>query len=109
MADFVRFSLSLVVRVGLLLAGLVFFASLLAAGMVLLSVWLLRALWAKITGKPVLPWVFQMNRRPPWQKAGQGTGFSTAQTHAGADVIDAEVTEVSDVTDVRIKRIDTSP
>ena len=45
------------VRVVLLLAGVVFFMSVLAAGMVLALVWGLRALWAKLTGRPVMAWV----------------------------------------------------
>lgn len=105
MADVVKSLLGLVVRLGLLLAGLVFFASLLAAGAVLLSMWLLRALWAKVTGRAVQPWVFQMNRRPPWQQADRG---ANPQAQSSADVIDAEVKVVADVTDVSIKRIDPS-
>lgn len=106
MAEFVRSILGLVLRLGLLLAGLVFFASVLAAGLVLLSVWLLRALWAKVTGKPVQPWVFQMKRRPPWQQANPGGGFGGAPLQASDDVIDAEARDVTVVTDVEPKRID---
>lgn len=106
MTEFVRSLLGLVVRVGLLLAGLVFFASLLAAGMLFLALWLLRALWAKLTGQPVRPWVFQMNRRPPWQQGPTGSGPGRAPS--SGDVIDAEARDVSVVTDVEPKRIDSS-
>lgn len=106
MGDFVRSILALMLRLGLLLAGLVFFASVLAVGLLLLSLWLLRALWAKITGKPVQPWVFQMMRRPPWQQGGRGSGFGGAPQPSTDDVIDAEVRDVSVVTDVEPKRID---
>lgn len=108
MADIVKSLLGLVLRLGLLLAGLVFFASVLAAGLLLLSVWLLRALWAKLTGQPVRPWVFQMNRRPPWQRADASGGFGATSASSSADVVDAEVRDVSVVTDVEVKRIDTS-
>ncbi len=108
MADVVKSLLRFVLRLGLLLAGLVFFASVLAAGMLLLSVWLLRALWARLTGKPVQPWVFQMNTRPPWQRARQPGGFGASPAQSSADVVDAEVRDVSVVTDVEVKRIDTS-
>lgn len=101
MADFVGSILGLMLRLGLLLAGLLFVASVLGAGLVLLAVWLLRALWAKVTGQPVRPWVFQMNRRPPWQRAERG-----APSHASDDVIDAEARDVTVVTDVEPKRID---
>lgn len=105
MAEFVRSMLGFVLRLGLLLAGLVFFASVLSVGLLLLALWLLRALWAKVTGRPVQPWVFQMNRRPPWQQAQQG---SSGRAPSSADVIDAEVRDVSVVTDVEPKRIDPS-
>lgn len=105
MAEFVRSLLGWVLRLGLLLAGLVFFASVMAVGLLLLAVWMLRALWAKVTGQPVRPWVFQMNRRPPWQQAHQA-GPGRAQS--SADVIDAQARDVSVVTDVEPKRIDSS-
>lgn len=108
MADLVKSVLGFVLRLGLLLAGLVFFASVLAAGVLLLSVWLVRALWAKVTGQPVQPWVFQMNRRPPWQRADRSGGFGASAAPSSADVIDAQVRDVSVVTDVEVKRIDTS-
>ena len=103
MAEFLRSLLGWVVRFGLLLAGLVFFASVIAVGMLFLGVWLLRALWAKVTGQPVRPWVFQMNRRPPWQQAHQ-SGPGRAQS--AADEIDTKARDVSVVTDVEPKRID---
>ena len=105
MAEFVRSILGFVLRLGLLLAGLVFFVSVMAAGLLLLALWLLRALWAKVTGQPVRPWVFQMNRRPPWQQTHPG---GTGRAPSSADVIDAEVRDVSVVTDVEPKRIDPS-
>ena len=105
MAEFVRSLLGFVLHLGLLLAGLVFFASLLVAGMLLLSVWLLRALWAKLTGKPVQPWVFKMHRRPPWQRAGRSHGFGGSQAPSSDDVIDAQARDVTVVTDVEPKRI----
>ena len=104
MAELVRSILGWVLRLGLLLAGLLFFASLMAAGMVFLTLWLLRALWAKVTGRPVQPWVFQMNRRPPWQQANPGSGSGPAPS--SGDVIDAAARDVSVVTDVEPKRID---
>ncbi|TXT33207.1 MAG: hypothetical protein FD135_5538 [Comamonadaceae bacterium] len=107
MLDFVTSLLGLIIRLGLLLAGLVFFASLMAAGMVLLLLWLLRALWARLTGKPVMPWVFKFNRRPPWQQqAGRGDGFGNSPASSRDDVVDVQATDVSVVTDVEPKRIE---
>jgi hypothetical protein len=46
-------------------AGLIFFgASVLAMALILLGVWLLRALWAKPTGQPVNPPGFSSTARP---------------------------------------------
>lgn len=54
---------SFVLRVLLVLAALVFALSLaLAAGLVLL-VWGLRALWSKLTGRPVSPLVMRIDPR----------------------------------------------
>lgn len=93
--------LSLIFRIGLLLAGLVVLASVLVAASVLLALWLLRAAWAKLTGRPVQPWTFQVNRQAMWNRfnraPGQAPGHSPGTGRTGrhdADVIDAEVTDV---------------
>ena len=57
-----------VLRIVLVAMGLVMFLSLLAAALVLALVWSLRAAWARITGRPVIPWVMRMDPR---------TGFHT--------------------------------
>lgn len=55
------------VRAVLVLAGLVFFLSLLAVAMVLACLWALRALWARLTGKPVSPWAYmRVDPRHGW-------------------------------------------
>lgn len=68
MNDFVAGVVRLLLRVVVVAMGLVLFASLLVAVMVLALVWALRAGWARLTGRPVTPWVMRMNPR---------TGFST--------------------------------
>jgi len=96
--------LNVAVRIGLLLAGLVFFISLLGAGLLLMAAWLLRALWAKLTGKPVHPWTFQVNRQAAMNRFyRKSTGSRGTAVHD--DVVDAEVRDVSVVTDVEPKRI----
>ena len=98
--------LGFVVRVGLLLAGLVFFASLLAAGLVVLIIWLMRALWAKLTGQPVSPWTFQVNRQAVWQRFNQdGIGQPGGAATKHDNVVDVEAADVTVVTDVEPKRI----
>ena len=70
--------LRLVVRVVAVAMGLVLFLSLLAAAMVLALVWLLRAFWARLTGRPLAtPWSAWMTRVDP------RTGFRTVYRSAG--------------------------
>lgn len=67
MNDFVAGVVSLLLRLVVIAMGLVLFASLLVAAMLLALVWVLRAGWARLTGRPVTPWVMRMDPR---------TGFS---------------------------------
>jgi hypothetical protein len=90
-----------VFRVVLVLAGLVFMASLFAAALLVLVVWLLRAAWARLTGQPVMPWTFQVNRQAMWNRFNRGPGAGGARQRDESDVIDAEVKEVTEVTEVR--------
>ena len=69
MNDFVASVLRLTVRLVVLAMGVVVFLSLMAAVLVLAAMWALRAGWARLTGRPVAPWVMRMDPR---------TGFSTA-------------------------------
>jgi len=92
--------LGVMVRLGLLLAGLVFLLSLLAAALLLLLVWLARALWAKLTGQAVRPWVFRVNRQAMWSRFYRASGSRDSRPagHAprrdDSDVIDVEPKEI---------------
>jgi hypothetical protein len=66
--EFVAGVLRWVLRLVVFAMGVVLFLSIVAAVMVLALVWALRAGWARLTGKPVTPWVVRMDPR---------TGFST--------------------------------
>lgn len=68
MNEIVAGLLRFVLRVVVVAMGVVLFLSLLAAVMVLALVWTLRAGWARLTGRPVTPWVMRMDPR---------SGFST--------------------------------
>ncbi len=70
---------------------LVFLLSLLAAALLLLAWWGVRALWAKLTGRPVQPLVFTILSRSRWQRFYPGAAGTQA---AQADVIDVESRQV---------------
>lgn len=105
MTDWVFRVLGGVLRVGLFLAGLVFFASLLVAALLVLLVWLLRALWASLTGRPIAPWTFQFNRGAAWNRFYRRGGSGASGVPPSREVFEAQVREVNDVTDVEPKRI----
>jgi hypothetical protein len=94
--NFIKNLFTLMFRLVLMVAGFIFIASLMAAGLLLLVVWLLRALFARLTGRPVTPWAFQMNRQAVWSRFYKTPGQTSEANHRPADVIDAEVKEVKE-------------
>jgi hypothetical protein len=85
--------LKFLLRLLLISVGLIFTASLLVVMLVLMSIWLLRLLWAKLTGQAVAPFVMRMNPRH---------GFGTVFRHARHSE-SAPKRDVQDVTDVQPK------
>jgi hypothetical protein len=78
-------------------AGLIFALSLLILMIVLLALWGLRALWCKLTGQPVNPFVMHMNPR---------TGFDQVFRQADRNSNAADKPprrDLQDVTDVEPK------
>jgi flagellar biosynthesis protein FlhB len=86
------------VRILLVVAGLVFAASLMVLMLVLLALWCLRAVWCKLTGQPINPFVMRMNPRAGFdqvfKQAERGERPSIKPKRSGMD----------DVTDVEQKR-----
>lgn len=60
--------MNFILRVILLLLGLVFAASLAVAVMLLAAVWGVRYAWARLTGKPVSPWVMRFDPRSGFER-----------------------------------------
>lgn len=85
-------------RVVVFAMGAVLFASVLAAALVLAGIWLLRALWARLTGQPVTPWVMRMDPRTGWSTVYRSTARWTAQRTDPSRRADAA--PAPDVTDV---------
>ena len=84
-------------RLVVLAMGVLFFLSLLAAAAVLAVVWGLRALWARLTGRPVTPWVMRMDPRTGWSTVYRSTARWTAQRPEQPRRDDRDVTDVTDV------------
>jgi hypothetical protein len=95
--------LTLLVRVLLVAAGL-FFALVLSCLFVLvLAVWLLRAGWAKLTGRPVTPFVMRKGPRQAFEEMmRRGPGPQASRTPR-SDAAAGFARPSGDVTDVEPK------
>jgi flagellar biosynthesis protein FlhB len=93
------------IRLVLVAAGLVFAASLALMAIVLLVLWCLRAVWCKLTGKPINPFVMRMS-----PGAGFGNIYRSRQAPDSAEsVTKSKRIATDDVTDVQAKDIDDRP
>lgn len=81
-------------RVVLLLAGLVFMTSLLLAALMMMGVWLMQALWARLTGQPVRAWTFRVNPQATWNRFYRPPGSGRPNARDDSDVVDVKIKEV---------------
>jgi hypothetical protein len=107
-SEFFSGLMRLVLQLTLVVFALIFVASLLAAAALLAGVWSLRALWAKITGRPIAPWTMRMSPGAGWHqvfRAGErwSPANRAARAAGGAETRSARGT--ADVTDVQVKEI----
>jgi hypothetical protein len=77
--------LTFIVRGFFVVAGLVFAVAIAAAASIALTLWLLRAAWARLTGRPVQPFIAKVDPR---------RGFRRAARYPQADVVDVEARPV---------------
>lgn len=117
--DFVNTLARWAVRIFLLLAGAVFFVSLLAVASLLALLWGARALWAKLTGRPVNPWVMPamrpgaswgMYRAGGWVNPMAGAAASAAPGAPPAAEAESKRSGVlasaaRDITDVQVREV----
>ena len=101
MADFVTGMVRFLVRAVVLAMGLVFVASLVLVMAVLAVLWGLRALWAKLTGQPMTPWVMRVNPSAGWNRASRAA--SRWQPAAKPPGGHSAGRDLADVTDVQVK------
>lgn len=85
MNDFANTVARWTVRTILLLAGAVFFLCLLAVATLLALAWGARALWAKLTGRPVAPWVMPAMRPGASWGVYRAGGWPGSMAGAGAN------------------------
>lgn len=92
---------ALLLRLILFFGGVLFALSLLLAGVLLVLLWALRSVWAKLTGKAVAPFVMRVDPGTGFSRvfrsgAGAPPPAGAAPAHSGtrgrlADVEDVEV------------------
>lgn len=95
--------LSFLFRVLLVAAGLVFAASLLVVFVLLLALWSLGALWARLTGRPVTPFTMRMGPRAAFDEAmrrAQSPAAASRTPRADAAAGAGARGRLADVTDV---------
>ena len=105
--------LNFILRVVLFFLGLVVAASLVCAVLLLAAVWSLRAGWAKITGKPVTPWVMRFNPRSGFDRftaagrAPEPTAADVTNARARGESVRSPIAlgDADDVTDVRARPV----
>ena len=82
------------VRLIFVVAGLIFAASLLVVMLVMLMLWVLRALWFKLTGRSITPFAMRINPRAGFEqvfrRAERGSVASRAPRREMGDVTDVE-------------------
>jgi hypothetical protein len=92
--------MTFLLRLFLIAAGLLFAASMAVAAVLMLALWGVRAAWAKVTGRPVTPFIMGINPRSGFERmyrnAGQGSRTPRADAVRSAK-------NVSDVTDVEAR------
>lgn len=90
-----------IVRAVLLLAGLLFAASLAVAALLMLAVWSVKAGWARLTGRPVTPFVVRIDPRGGFDRMYRRAEPAPSRTPR-ADAV-RQGRPAGDVTDVQAR------
>ena len=91
--------MTFLLRLFLLLAGLVVAASLAVAAVIVLALWGVRAVWARLTGRPVMPFVVHVDPRGGFERMVRRPARGGAPPRADAVRAGSPI----DVTDVEPK------
>lgn len=90
-------------RLVLLVAGLVIAASLLLVALLFLALWTLHALWARLTGRTVQPFVWRMPARPGFGNVFRPRSRAPQAQDAGS-ASPVGRRQLPDIEDVEVKR-----
>jgi len=102
--DFVAQLIRFLLRVVLIGFALVFAASLLVVVLLLASAWGVRALWAKLTGRPVTPWVMRVDPGAGWNRVFRaGDRWQPGAREPASSGPAQRERDLIDVTDVQVK------
>ncbi|RYF81727.1 MAG: hypothetical protein EOO29_09555 [Comamonadaceae bacterium] len=111
---------SFLIRVILFFVGLLFAASLAVVALLLVAVWMARAGWSRLTGKPMTPWTVMFgNRFDPRAgferfraaaaRQGGPTAADVAAARARGESVKSPIVNIGrggdDVTDVRARPV----
>lgn len=91
--------LNFLLRAALLAAGLVFAASLLLVSVILIALWSLRTLWARLTGRPTTPFIMRFGPRAAFEEMARRARPQPSRTPR-ADAAAGPRGRLADVTDV---------
>jgi hypothetical protein len=96
--------LSFLLRVFLLLGGLLFAASLAVAFVLMAAVWGVRVVWARLTGRPVMPFIMRMGPRAGFERMYRrpAPAQSRASRTPRADAVQPGA-KAGDITDVEAR------
>ena len=91
-AGLVRWSL----RAVLLLLGVLVFLGVVGLGLLLALVWGLRALWARLTGRPISPWTMPLDPRASWRNMYQRSQNAWPNPRKSSTQTEGDVTDVTE-------------
>lgn len=95
--------LAFLLRLALLAAGLVFAASLAIVFVFLLAAWGLRSAWARLTGRPVTPFIMRMGPGRAFEEMMRRARPAEPSRTPRADAAGGPRRSIGDVTDVQAR------
>jgi hypothetical protein len=89
--------MTFLLRLFLIAAGLLFAASMAVAAVLMLALWGVRAVWAKLTGRPIMPFIMGINPRSGFERMYRKAGQGSRKPRADAVRFARKLGEVTDV------------